>query len=520
MRRRVSVAIERTGLTPPVQPLRRRLLSALALGMIGTPAWPIAKLNEYHCERGSTSTMSEDLSPSLRLSAPKDSAMWRPDFVFGTATAAFQIEGANQADGRLPSIWDTFSATPGKVLNGDTGAVACDHYHRWQDDIDLVADLGFDAYRLSIAWPRVMHQDGTPNAKGVDFYVRLLERIQQKGLKAFVTLYHWDLPQHLEDRGGWLNRDTAYRFVAFADLMSRALAGKVAAWATFNEPWVSAQVGYGDGHHAPGLADPRFAMQAMHHMLLAHGMAVPVLRRNDPSAQVGIVLDTGFGEAASAAPADQHALRLFNAHRTHWVMDPLFKQQYPDDLWELFPGAQPLVLAGDMACIGADLDYIGFNYYMRNVLESDSAHGYRYVEQPGVERTQMNWEVYPDGLRQLLVRFDELYDNLPPVYITENGMAWDDRVVDGAVDDPQRVSYITRHLAAIDQAMRQGVDVRGYFAWSMLDNFEWAMGYARRFGIVHVDYATQVRTPKTSALEFEKFLHARAALAGNDRSGS
>ncbi|MFM0524062.1 GH1 family beta-glucosidase [Paraburkholderia strydomiana] len=438
-----------------------------------------------------------------------DSALWRKNFLLGAATASYQIEGAVDEDGRLPSIWDTFCATPGKVLAGDSGAVACDHYHRWESDVDMLVGLGLEGYRLSIAWPRVMDANGAPNRKGLDFYKRLLTRLKEKGITTFVTLYHWDLPQHLEDRGGWLNRETAYRFADYADLMSRELAGTVDAWATLNEPWCSAYLGYGNGHHAPGLANGRFATQAMHHLLLAHGLALPVLRENDPSSQKGIVANVGRGTPNSDSDEDQRAAQLFEIQHNAWILDPLLKGAYPEALFELWPGTEPLILDGDMQIISAPLDFLGINYYFRTNVASDGAHGFTEVPLEGVERTQMGWEVYPDGLRDLLIGFNREYANLPPVYITENGMASDDTVIDGRVNDTQRISFLKRHLAAVDEAIKAGVDIRGYFLWSLMDNFEWAFGYERRFGIVHVDYVTQKRTMKRSAELVSQFLEER-----------
>ncbi|MFM0754893.1 GH1 family beta-glucosidase [Paraburkholderia strydomiana] len=438
-----------------------------------------------------------------------DSALWRKNFLLGAATASYQIEGAVDEDGRLPSIWDTFCATPGKVLAGDSGAVACDHYHRWESDVDMLVGLGLEGYRLSIAWPRVMDANGAPNRKGLDFYKRLLTRLKEKGITTFVTLYHWDLPQHLEDRGGWLNRETAYRFADYADLMSRELAGTVDAWATLNEPWCSAYLGYGNGHHAPGLANGRFATQAMHHLLLAHGLALPVLRENDPSSQKGIVANIGRGTPNSDSAEDQRAAQLFEIQHNAWILDPLLKGAYPEALFELWPGTEPLILGGDMQIISAPLDFLGINYYFRTNVASDGAHGFTEVPLEGVERTQMGWEVYPDGLRDLLIGFNREYANLPPVYITENGMASDDTVIDGRVNDTQRISFLKRHLAAVDEAIKAGVNIRGYFLWSLMDNFEWAFGYERRFGIVHVDYVTQKRTIKRSAELVSQFLEER-----------
>ena len=445
--------------------------------------------------------------PALQI--PPDAAIARPQFLYGVATASYQIEGATTEDGRLPCIWDTFSATPGKVLNDDTGAVACDHYHRWESDVELIAGLGVDGYRLSIAWPRVMDDKGRPNPKGLDFYKRLLARLQDKGLKTFVTLYHWDLPQHLQDRGGWVNRDTAYRFADYADLMSRQLAGQVDAWATLNEPWCSAFLGHGIGHHAPGHADLRQATQAMHHLLLGHGLALPALRANDPTSMKGIVANVGAFTPATNSAADADAAHLGHTFHNQWVLDPLLKGSYPSDLFRLWPGTEPMVLDGDLKTISQPLDFLGINYYFRTVVKSDGSHGFVEAAPTDVERTQMGWEVYPQGLRDLLIDFKSRYTNLPPIYITENGMASDDAVLNGAVADPQRIRFLERHLMAVNEAMAAGVDVRGYFVWSLMDNYEWSFGYERRFGITHVDYATQVRTLKHSALAVKAFLQAR-----------
>ena len=449
--------------------------------------------------------------PLPSVAPPTGSVMSRPDFLWGVATAAFQIEGATQADGRLPSIWDTYAATPGTVLNGDTGDRACEHYHRWADDVDLIASLGVDAYRLSIAWPRVIGLDGELNHRGVDFYKRVLDRLADKGIQRYATLYHWDLPQHLEDRGGWLNRDTAYRFADYADKISRALEGRVTAWATLNEPWCSAYLGYTHGRHAPGRRGPRYAAQALHHLLLGHGLAQPALQANDAKAKRGIVVNIGRGAPEDPnSAADREAARLFEVQLNDWVLDALLKGAYPEDVFRLRPGTEPLVLEGDMDVISRPLDFLGINYYYRSTLRSDGGHGYVEVQPPGRERTQMGWEVCPEAFTELLVGFRERYANLPPVLITENGMASADLVVDGQVADMQRCAYLQRHFAAVHAAIEAGVDVRGYFVWSLLDNFEWAYGYERRFGLVHVDYDTQVRTLKHSAKGFQAFLAERA----------
>ena len=453
-----------------------------------------------------TASLAELISP------PADSPMRKPGFIFGAGTSSYQIEGGAHADGRLASIWDRFCDMPGKVARAENGDVACDHYNRLEQDLDLLQRLGVDAYRFSIAWPRVMDEAGRPNQRGIDFYRRLLDGLQARGIRAFVTLYHWDLPQHLEDRGGWLNRETAYRFADYADLMSRSLAGRgVAAWATHNEPWCSAYLGYGNGHHAPGHEVTRWAATAMHHLLLGHGLALPALRANDPQAQVGIVANVAPGTPDTDTPADRDAAHLFETFQNRWVLDPLLKGSYPADLWRLWKGCEPLVLPGDMEAIAQPIDYLGLNYYTRSVLRSSGPDTFDYVHRPGVERTTMDWEVYPQGLQDILQSFHREYPNLPPVYITENGMSSADRIEGDEVDDRQRQAFLKRHFEACSRAMAHGVDVRGYFVWSLMDNFEWAFGYERRFGLVHVDFETQVRTLKKSALAYAEFLHQRRA---------
>ena len=447
-----------------------------------------------------------------RVSPPAGSAMRRREFVFGAGTSSYQIEGAAHEDGRLASIWDRFCATPGKVARGENGDVACDHYHRWEADLDLLAALGVDAYRFSIAWPRVMDEQGRPNTRGIDFYKRLADGLAQRGIRAFVTLYHWDLPQWMEDRGGWLNRETAWRFADYADRLSRELACRgVAAWATHTEPWCAAYLGYGNGHHAPGHDVTRWGTQAMHHLLLGHGLALPALRANDPAAQVGIVANVGPGYPDTDSEADRNAADLYDAYQNRWVLDPLLKGEYPAALWRLWKGSEPLVLPGDMETIARPIDYLGLNFYSRAVVRSTGADSFEWVHRPGVERTTMDWEVYPQGLQDILEAFKHRYPNLPPIHITENGMSSADQVLGGQVEDAQRQSYLKRHFAACSRAMANGVDVRGYFVWSLMDNFEWAFGYERRFGIVHVDFETQKRTPKTSALAYAAFLRERAA---------
>ncbi|MBV8502414.1 MAG: beta-glucosidase [Paucibacter sp.] len=459
--------------------------------------------------------MNMPLDPSVAtplsdlVSPPAGSPMWQRNFLFGAGTSSYQIEGAAHEDGRLESIWDRFCNTPGKVLRGENGDVACDHYHRFEEDLDLLQRMGVDAYRFSIAWPRVMDEAGRPNARGIDFYKRLIDGLHRRGMKAFVTLYHWDLPQHLEERGGWLSREIAYRFADYAELMSRELSGGVAAWTTHNEPWCSAYLGYGDGHHAPGHKNVRWAAQAMHHLLLGHGLALPALRANEPKALVGLVANCAPGYAATDSASDRDAAHLFETFQNTWVLDPLFKGEYPKDLWRLWKGAEPLVLAGDMDKIAQPMDYLGINYYSRALLRSPEADKFEWVRDPAVERTSMDWEVYPQGLQDLFEKLHRDYPNLPALYVTENGMSSHDSVQDGEVDDRQRQAYLKAHFAACTRAMQNGVKVDGYFIWSLLDNFEWAFGYERRFGLVHVDFETQKRTLKKSALAYSDFLGRR-----------
>jgi beta-glucosidase len=441
----------------------------------------------------------------MKIVAPATSGILHPDFVFGVATSSFQIEGA--ADARLPSIWDTFCATPGKIRDNSNGLVACDHVARWKDDVDLIASLGVDAYRFSISWPRVVRRDGTLNSAGIDFYKRLLDALNERHIKPFVTLYHWDLPQHLEDRGGWLARETAYRFRDYADLVTRALADRVYSYATLNEPFCSAYLGYEVGIHAPGLTSRKSGNAAAHHLLLAHGLGMDVLRTNSPRTLNGVVLNFSPCYAASANAEDQAAAELADATFNQWYLRPLLEQRYPDLLDQLSPDERPPIQAGDLEIIGAPIDYLGVNYYTRSVYRADAVQPFVQVP-PAAPLTDMGWEIYPQGLTDLLTSLHRRY-SLPPVYIAENGIAVADAIEAGVVRDDIRTQYIQQHLDAVDRAMDQGVAVAGYFYWSLMDNFEWAEGYAKRFGIVHVDFATQQRTLKASGAAFRDFLLAR-----------
>jgi len=437
-----------------------------------------------------------------------------PDFLWGFATASFQIEGATHEDGRGPSIWDTFCATPGKVANGDSGAVACDHYHRWRDDLDLMQRLGAQAYRFSVAWPRVIPSgSGTVNAKGLDFYDRLVDGLLARGIEPHATLYHWDLPQPLQDAGGWPWRGIVEPFAAYADAVTRRLGDRVRSYATLNEPWCSAHLGYDFGEHAPGLRDRALALQASHHLLLAHGSALPAMRTNAPGALHGIVLNLYPAYPASDAPEDAAAAHRFDGFFNRWYLEPLLLGRYPSDLWTAYGAAAPTVEDGDLGVIAQPLGFLGVNYYSRFVVAADPGpEGLTLAPPADAERTEMGWEVYPQGLTDLLVRLERDYP-LQPVYITENGAAYRDELVDGHVDDPARIRFLELHFEALRQAIALGVDVRGYFAWSLMDNFEWAHGYGKRFGLVHVDFDTLVRTPKRSALWYADMIARQRAGA-------
>ena len=422
------------------------------------------------------------------------------DFVWGAATASYQIEGAVDEDGRGESVWDRFCATPGKVRNGDTGAVACDFYHRYPQDIALMRELGLDAFRFSIAWPRILPEGrGRVNEAGLDFYDRLVDELLANGIEPFATLYHWDLPQALEDEGGWPARSTAEAFVAYTEAVAGRLGDRITNWITHNEPWVVSWVGYGWGDHAPGRKSVDDAVATSHHLLLSHAWAAEVLRRDAPGARVGITLNLAHVDPASDSPED-----LAAAHRTdglvnRWFLDPLFRGEYPADMREHLGAAAPPVLDGDLTTIAAPLDFVGVNNYSRLVVSANEDGGRPgSVRVPGSQYTDMGWEIYPEGLTKVLVRLRDDYDP-PAVYITENGSAFSDlREHDGGVEDPERRDYLEQHIAAVGRAVEKGVPVRGYFVWSLLDNFEWAHGYWKRFGIVYVDYPTLERVPKGS----------------------
>ncbi|MCD0453771.1 beta-glucosidase [Actinocorallia sp. API 0066] len=437
-------------------------------------------------------------------------------FAWGTATAAYQIEGSVTADGRGASIWDTFAHTPGKVLNGETGDVAVDHYARYAQDVALMGDLGLNAYRFSLSWPRIQPGGRGVNGAGLDFYKRLVDALLSRGITPYATLYHWDLPQELQDAGGWPERETAYRFAEYAAVVHEALGDRIKHWMTVNEPWCAAYLGYGSGDHAPGLRSPELAVRAAHHLLLAHGLAAPALSGN--GGLVGAAPNLYAVTALTDSDADLEAARRIDGLQNRFFLDALLRGAYPEDVVaDLSPyGFADAVKPGDLDLIGGPLDFLGVNYYSRHtVTVAEGASGVVATSPfagsspwPGAEHvafvnagrpvTDMGWEVDPEGLREILLRIAKEYPPVP-LYITENGAAYVDEVVAGAVDDEERRAYLEAHLAACHDAIAAGVPLRGYFAWSFLDNFEWGWGYGKRFGLVHVDYATQVRTPKASA---------------------
>ncbi|TRX53839.1 beta-glucosidase [Thalassomonas sp. M1454] len=374
--------------------------------------------------------------------------------------------------------------------------------------MELIDSLGVDAYRLSISWPRVMNQDGSANQQGIDFYINLLDGLIAKGIKPFVTLYHWDLPQHLEDKGGWLNRETAYKFKEYADLITKALGNRVHSYATFNEPFCSAYLGYEVGVHAPGLVGKENGRKAAHHILLAHGLAMDVLNKNAPNSMNGIVLNFTPAYPLTNSAADLAATKFADDYNNQWYIKPLFDGCYPDTIKLLDDAHKPDIVAGDMEIICKPMDFLGINFYTREIFRSDNIEPFMVVPPNNVPVTDMGWEIYPQAFTELLTKLNNLY-NLPPVYITENGCAMPDTISDGQVNDTNRINYYNSHLNALNDAIEQGVDVRGYFAWSLMDNFEWALGYSKRFGIVYVDYETQQRTIKASGESYRELITNR-----------
>ncbi|WP_433496053.1 GH1 family beta-glucosidase [Micromonospora sp. CA-248089] len=457
--------------------------------------------------------MDTDLTLPSSVTGPDPIDTLPPTFRWGVATSSYQIEGAVAEDGRTPSIWDTFCRVPGAVANGDHGDVACDHYHRMPQDVALIADLGLDTYRFSVAWPRVQPGGrGPANVAGLAFYDRLVDELLGRGVEPWVTLYHWDLPQELEDAGGWPNRDTAYRFADYAELVFAALGDRVRTWTTLNEPWCSAMLGYAYGNHAPGRRDLGDGIAAAHHLLLGHGLATRRLREAARSPiELGLTLNLATADPATDSAADRDAARAADGLGNRLYLDPVLRGEYPRDVIAdlAAEGVRIPVEDGDLDVIATPIDVLGVNYYFGQLHSGvdeqgrdrdDDGKPVRRVVRRDLPRTAMDWEIVPESFTDLLVRLHRDYPGTPMV-ITENGAAFDDEPdADGFVADDDRVGYLTEHLRAVARARAAGADVRGYFAWSLLDNFEWAYGYDKRFGIVRVDYDTQRRTPKRSAL--------------------
>ncbi|MEJ2208343.1 MAG: GH1 family beta-glucosidase [Anaerolineae bacterium] len=442
-----------------------------------------------------------------------DFPIFPPDFFLGAATAAYQIEGAVRQDGRGESIWDRFSHTPGKTYQGQTGDVASDHYHRWREDVGLMAGLGLNAYRFSIAWPRILPLGGgTVNPAGLDFYDRLVDSLLEQGIEPFVTLYHWDLPQALEDAGGWPERSVTDLFADYAALVARRLGDRVRHWMTFNEPWVFAFVGYYEGRHAPGRTDLRAALQAAHHSLLAHGKGVDAIRANSRlEPRVGIALNLNHVEPGGDREADLEAAQRFDGWLNRWFLDPLFRGEYPADMLEFWGERAPEMEPDDLAGLPQRLDFLGVNNYFRSVVGSGSKPPINVeTHRPKGTYTEMDWEVYPDELYQLLTRVHRDYGP-QSIYITENGAAFPDVLAPGGiVDDPQRIDYLHDHLFAAQRALEEGVPLHGYFCWTLMDNFEWAHGFSKRFGLIYVDYATQARFVKASGHWYRRMIEAQS----------
>jgi beta-glucosidase len=439
-----------------------------------------------------------------------------PDrFAWGTATASFQIEGAIHEDGRGESIWDRFAATPGKIRTGEVGEPACDSYHRYPDDIAIMRELALTAYRFSTAWPRIMPAgSGAVNAAGLDYYDRVVDALLEAGIVPFITLYHWDLPQALQERGGWANRAIVDAFVRYADLVVSRLGDRVKHWMTHNEPWCVSILSHELGEHAPGLHDRAVALQVAHNVLLSHGAAVPVIRQCCPDAHVGIVLNFTPGYPATDSDADQAATRLHNARVNRWFLDPITRRGYPQEAWDYYGNAVPQVSPADLEMIAAPLDYLGVNYYTRAVCHNPaSGEGGRVLNRRDPARvTARDWEIFPQGLSDLLTWLHRDY-GWPRLYITENGAASDDVIApDGKVHDPARIEYLRQHLTEILRAIEAGIPVQGYFCWTLMDNFEWAQGTSSRFGLAYTDFATQRRIIKDSGAWFGRVTRANALV--------
>ena len=459
-------------------------------------------------------------------------------FLWGTATASFQIEGYTTADGRGESIWDRFCATQGAIENGDTGEPACESYVRYPEDIAIMRDLGANAYRISIAWPRIIPDgDGAVNSKGLDYYSRLVDALLDAGIRPFVTLYHWDLPQALQDKGGWTNRATIDTFARYTDIAVGCLGDRVKDWATFNEPWCVAFLSHEIGEHAPGMKNRKVAIQVAHNVLVAHGTALPVIRQRCPDGRAGIVLNMEPTYPMMDTEADHHAAELNHQRFNRWFLDPIMGRGYPALAWASYAGNEPEIRPGDMDIIARTLDYLGINYYSRKVVHApsgsyqeanlhldatqDDAKQQGHVAYEGRilhHRDEDNvsargWEVYPQGLYDLLTWVHTDYPGIPAFFVTENGIAWNDVVAgDGHIHDPERIAFLKQHFEAAHHALEDGVPLRGYFVWTLMDNFEWAFGTSSRFGLTYVDFDTQQRTLKDSGRWFGQVTRANAIV--------
>ncbi|AEM77729.1 GH1 family beta-glucosidase [Thermoanaerobacter wiegelii] len=434
------------------------------------------------------------------------------EFVWGVATSSYQIEGAVNEDGRTPSIWDTFSKTEGKTYNGHTGDVACDHYHRYKEDVEIMKEIGVKAYRFSIAWPRIFPEEGKYNPKGMDFYKRLVDELLKRDITPAATIYHWDLPKWAYDkRGGWLNRDSVKWYVEYATKLFEELGDAIPLWITHNEPWCASILSYGIGEHAPGHKNYREALIAAHHILLSHGEAVKAFREmNIKGSKIGITLNLTPVYPASEKEEDKLAAQYADGFSNRWFLDPIFKGNYPEDMMELYSkiiGEFDFIKEGDLETISVPIDFLGVNYYTRGIVKYDEESMLKAENVPGPgKRTEMGWEISPESLYDLLKRLDREYTKLP-MYITENGAAFKDEVTeDGRVRDDERIEYIKEHLKAAAKFIEEGGNLKGYFVWSLMDNFEWVHGYSKRFGIVYVDYETQKRILKDSALWYKEVI--------------
>ncbi|RLD03097.1 MAG: beta-glucosidase [Chloroflexi bacterium] len=436
------------------------------------------------------------------------------NFIWGTATSSYQIEGAWNEDGKGESIWDRFSHTPEKIKDASSGDVACDHYHRYQEDVDLMKSLGMQAYRFSIAWARIFPDGrGEVNQAGLDFYDNLVDALLDAGIRPFVTLYHWDLPQALQDEGGWENRAIVDAFAEYADVVSKRLGDRVKDWITHNEPWVAAYIGNAWGVHAPGKTEYKSALRVAHHLLLSHGAAVPIIRKNSADSQVGITLNLTVADPADPEnPSDWDAARQMDGFMNRWFLDPLYGRHYPADMVASFDTAYPdsinFIEEGDLETIAAPTDFLGVNYYTRAVVRATEGVMPEQVKVETSDYTDMNWEIHPVSLTELLNRL--YYDYRPrKIYITENGASYATAPnKEGRVEDTKRLEFLQGHFNAAHRALQDGVPLAGYFVWSFMDNFEWGEGYGERFGITWVDFDTQERIPKDSALWYSKVIEA------------